>query len=138
MTNLNISKNIYKKKCTLPFHGTHVTCYIKFKLLYKFIIVTLFSNISRRKSHFCPYIFRRFPLWSLDFIFTTFSPYLEIRFLVWSLLLHQRRKMHTWQMAELKNIKIMSTCHCKLHVAFPPLVSPILACRRSRGPHLTS
>ena len=48
-----------------------------------------------RKSHFRPYIFRRFPLWSLDFIFTAFSPYPEKRFSFLSLPLHQRRKMHT-------------------------------------------
>ena len=33
-------KNIYIY--TPSFHGTHVTRYIKFKLLYKFIILTLF------------------------------------------------------------------------------------------------
>ena len=45
LINLNISKNIKKKNIyiyTPSFHGTHVTCYIKFKLLYKFIILTLF------------------------------------------------------------------------------------------------
>ena len=30
-----------------------------------------------RKPHFCPYIFTRFPLWSLSFIFPAFSPCLE-------------------------------------------------------------
>ena len=90
-----------------------------------------------QKLHFRPYIFSQFSLWSIYFIFIAFSPYPEKRFPFWSLSLHQKRKMHTWQTTELKNIKIMSTCHCKLHVAFPPLVSPIPACRRSRGPHLT-
>ena len=33
------------------------------------------------KPHFCPYIFMRFLLWSLSFIFTAFSPYLEKRHL---------------------------------------------------------
>ena len=40
---MNLS--IYKdglKKCTPPFYGTHVICYIKFKLLYKFRIVAFF------------------------------------------------------------------------------------------------
>ena len=32
-----------------------------------------------RKPHFRLYIFRRFSLWSIDFIFTAFSPYLEKR-----------------------------------------------------------
>ena len=43
MTNLNIFKKILKKKYILSFYKTHVTCYIKFKLLYKFRIVTFFS-----------------------------------------------------------------------------------------------
>ena len=38
------------KKCTSPFHGIHVICYIKYKLLYKFRIVAFFffffPNIS--------------------------------------------------------------------------------------------
>ena len=33
----------------------------------------------RRKPHFYPYIFMRFPLWSLYFIFIAFSSYLEKR-----------------------------------------------------------
>ena len=37
-----ILKNIYIYIYIPSFHGTHVTCYIKFKLLYKFIILTLF------------------------------------------------------------------------------------------------
>ena len=56
----------------------------------------------KTKITFCPYIFRGFPLWSLDFIFTVFSPYPKKRFPFWFLPLHQRRKMHTWQTAELK------------------------------------
>ena len=63
---------------------------------------TFFFFFFWRKSHFRPYIFRRFPLWSLDFIFTVFSPYPEKRFPFWSLSLHQRRKVHTWQIAEFK------------------------------------
>ena len=63
----------------------------------------------RRKSHFRSYIFRQFSLWSIDFIFTTFSFYPKKRFPFWFLSLHQRQKMHTGQTAKLKNIKIMST-----------------------------
>ena len=39
--NLSIYKDSLKK-CTPPFYGTHVICYIKFKLLYKFRIVAFF------------------------------------------------------------------------------------------------
>ena len=50
LTNLNISKNIKEKKCTLIFHGTYLTYHIKFKLICKFKIVAFlfffFSNIS--------------------------------------------------------------------------------------------
>ena len=42
LTNLNISKNIKEKKCTLIFHGTYLTYHIKFKLIYKFKIVAFF------------------------------------------------------------------------------------------------
>ena len=31
-----------KKKYTPLFHGTHITCYIKFKLLHKFRIIEFF------------------------------------------------------------------------------------------------
>ena len=41
LTNLTISRIIFFK-CTLQFHGTHVTRYINFKLLYKFRIVAFF------------------------------------------------------------------------------------------------
>ena len=71
-----------------------------------------------QKSHFHPYIFRQFPLWSLDFIFPAFNPYLKKRFPLWSLLLHQRWKKHAWQTAESKNIIIPSTCLGMLHVDF--------------------
>jgi len=45
LTNLNISKNIKKKLYIhIPWNTCKdVTCYIKFKLLYKFRIVTFFS-----------------------------------------------------------------------------------------------
>ena len=36
---------------------------------------SLFFFFLWRKTHFGPYIFKRFPFWSIDFIFTTFSPY---------------------------------------------------------------
>ena len=39
LTNLNISKNIKIIKYTPSFHRPHVTYYIKFKLLYIFIII---------------------------------------------------------------------------------------------------
>ena len=42
LTNLNISKNIKEKKCTLIFHGTYLTYHIKFKLICKFKIVAFF------------------------------------------------------------------------------------------------
>ena len=66
------------------------------------VLKVMINNLLAEITHFRPYIFRRFPLWSPDFIFTTFSPYPEKRFLFWSLPLYQRQKMHTWQMAELK------------------------------------
>jgi len=71
-----------------------------------------------QKSHFHPYIFRQFPVWSLDFIFPAFNPYLKKHFPLWFLLLHQRWKKHAWQMAESKNIIIPSTCHGILYVDF--------------------
>ena len=37
------------KKCTSPFHGIHVICYIKYKLLYKFRIVAFFFFFSKYK-----------------------------------------------------------------------------------------
>ena len=49
MINLNISKKFFFFfKCTPSFYGTHVTCYIKFKLSYKFRILDFFffPNIS--------------------------------------------------------------------------------------------
>ena len=47
LTNSNISKNIRKIKNIHPFHGSCVTYHIKFKLLYKFRIITFFfPNIS--------------------------------------------------------------------------------------------
>ena len=45
LNNLNISKNI-SKQCVYPFHGTHVTCYTKFKLLYRFQIVAFFFSFQ--------------------------------------------------------------------------------------------
>ena len=44
-----------KKKCALSFHGIHVTCYIKFELLYKFRIVT-FSFFFFSKYKYNVYI----------------------------------------------------------------------------------
>ena len=41
LANLNIPR-VFFIKCIPPFHGTHVTLYIEFKLLYKFsILITL-------------------------------------------------------------------------------------------------
>ena len=40
--------SILKKKCTPQFHGIHVTCYLKFKLLYNFRIVA-FVFLSKYK-----------------------------------------------------------------------------------------
>ena len=45
-----------------------------------------------------PYIFMRFLLWSLTFIFTAFSSHPKKRISFLSMPLHQRQKMHTWQM----------------------------------------
>ena len=39
-----------KKNFTPPFHETHVTCYIKFKLLYKFRIID-FYFLSKYKCN---------------------------------------------------------------------------------------
>ena len=63
----------------------------------------------RRKTPFSPYIFRRFPFYSLHFIFTTFSPYLKKRFSFWSLSLHQKQRKLMWQTAGINNTKLMST-----------------------------
>ena len=41
LTNFKIS--IFFFKYTLSFHGTHITCYIKSKLLYEFRIIVFFS-----------------------------------------------------------------------------------------------
>ena len=61
-------------------------------------LITLVSpQKNRRKTHFRPYIFTWFPLWSLTFFFTTFSPYPEKRVSFLSLPLHHRRKLHMWQ-----------------------------------------
>ena len=53
--------------------------YSVLELVYFFIFY--FILFFRRKAHFRPYIFTRFPLCSLYFIFTAFSPYLEKRIL---------------------------------------------------------
>ena len=66
------------------------------------VLRVMINNLLAEITHFHPYIFRQFPLWSPDFIFTVFSPYPKKRFPFWSLPLHQRWKMHMWQTAELK------------------------------------
>ena len=45
LSNLIIPKNI-KKECTPSFHGIHLTCYIKIKLLYNFTIVELIFSFQ--------------------------------------------------------------------------------------------
>ena len=72
MTNLNISKNIIKK-CTSLFHGTHVTCYIKFKLLYNFRIVPFFLLLKYKCS---VYIFFNLNFKIIFWIFLIFIAFL--------------------------------------------------------------
>ena len=43
--------------------------------------LSVLSIQVRDKTYFRPYIFTRFPLWSLTFFFTAFSPCLEKRLL---------------------------------------------------------
>ena len=76
----------------LKFLFTHLSLFA-YTLIYVFacwfigLIISCSTTINpylmaifiRQKPHFHPYIFTRFPLWSLSFIFTTFSPYLEKR-----------------------------------------------------------
>ena len=45
LTNLNIIKNIKIKKCTPSFHGTLVTCYIKFRIV-AFFFLSKYNYIS--------------------------------------------------------------------------------------------
>ena len=57
------------------------------------------------KTYFRPYIFMRFPFWSLTFFFTVFSPYPEKRVSFLSLPLHHRQKLHGWQTTKLRSLK---------------------------------
>ena len=63
---------------------THLSIYDLF--IYKLI---------RDKTYFRPYIFTRFPLWSLTFFFTAFSPYPGKCVSFLSLPLHQRWNSHS-------------------------------------------
>ena len=45
------------------------------------VLRVMINNLLAEITHFHPYIFKQFPLWSPYFIFTTFSLYLEKRFL---------------------------------------------------------
>ena len=48
----------------------------------KIVVAEIWGGIKKRdKTYFRPYIFTRFPLWSLTFFFTAFSPCLEKRLL---------------------------------------------------------
>ena len=86
--------------CSPPLDIEWTRPWIQIHYLKKGILI-----LNRWKSHFRPYIYTQFPLWSLSFIFTSFTPYPEKCVSFLSLPLYQRRKMHTWQTVELKYIK---------------------------------
>ena len=56
LTNLNISNNIKIKMYTL-IHGTHVTCYNKFKILAFFFFFFSFQNCNPKHIKYILYIF---------------------------------------------------------------------------------
>ena len=81
---LKKKKKLFQEKLEINLFSWFLNFMLKGFLVFVTNLVIIWLNFKfelkfRRKTHFRPYIFTRFPFWSLSFFFTAFSPYLEKR-----------------------------------------------------------